>query len=98
MRPTAKDEDKVIETWESTVEGTVYVDVYSRREDAYVSQRIGGTTGSKRLHISRDDRKYNQERVSDENKMLDPFTNGALRLIESATRDENLDTRYHLTV
>ncbi len=94
-RPAAKEHDTVIETWETSSPGTTWVWVYDRREDKYTEQRVGGREGSGRLHIARDDRKYNQERVPDENRMLDPFTNGALRLVESATRDETLDVRYH---
>lgn len=97
MRPEAREEDKVIETWESAVDGTVYVWVYDRREDRYVKATIGGGIGSKILHITRDDRKYNQEQVPIENKQHDPFTNGALRFKNAATRDETLDLRYHYT-
>lgn len=96
-RPEARPEDKVIETWESAVPGAVWVWVYDRREDRYMKQACGGRTGSRRLHISRDDRKYNQEQVPIENAKHDVFTNGALRLVDSATRDESLDSRYHFT-
>lgn len=96
MRPHAREEDRVIETWESAVPGVIWVWLYDRREDRYTKHSIGGR-GSKRLHISRDDRKYNQELVPMENRQHDPFTNGALRFIEAANRDETLDIRYHMT-
>jgi hypothetical protein len=96
-RPEAKPEDKVVETWESAVAGAVWVWVYDRREDRYIKQACGGRTGSRRLHISRDDRKYNQEQVPVENAQHDVFTNGALRFIEAATRDDSLDMRHHFT-
>jgi hypothetical protein len=96
-RPVPTDDDKVIETWESVVAGTVYVWTYDRRDDKYIKQAVGGRSASKRLHISRDDRKYNQELVPPENREHDPFTNGALRLKDAATRDESLDMRYHFT-
>jgi hypothetical protein len=96
-RPEARAEDKVIETWESAVAGAVWVWTYDRREDRYVKQACGGRTGSRRLHISRDDRKYNQEQVPIENAQHDVFTNGALRFIDAATRDDSLDMRYHFT-
>lgn len=95
-RPHARDEDKVVETWEIVTPGTIYVWVYDRREDRYDTQGVGGRS-SKRLHLTRDDRKYNQELVPLENRHLDPFTNGSLRLVDCATRDETLDMRYHLT-
>jgi hypothetical protein len=96
-RPEAREADKVIETWESAVAGSVWVWVYDRREDRYIKASCGGRTGSRRLHISRDDRKYNQEQIPVENSQHDPFTNGALRFIDAATRDDSLDMRYHFT-
>lgn len=94
-RPQTKAADQIVETWETSSPGTTWVWVYDRREDKYVEQRVGGREGSGRIHLSRDDRKYNQERVPIENRMLDPFTNGALRLVEASERDEALDIRYH---
>lgn len=96
-RPVPSDDDKVVETWESVVAGVVYVWVYDRRDDKYIKQAVGGRSASKRLHISRDDRKYNQELIPPENRDHDPFTNGALRMKDAATRDESLDIRYHFT-
>lgn len=95
VRPPVRDEDQVVETWEISFEGTVWLWVYDRREDQYKAQPVGARSGSKTIHMTRDDRKYNQELVIDENRQLDPFTNGQLRLLGSANRDENLDTRYH---
>lgn len=95
-RPYAREEDRVVETWESVVPGATYLWTYDRRDDRYIKSAVGGRH-SRRLHITRDDRKYNQELIPIENKALDPFTNGSLRFLEAATRDENLDTRYHLT-
>lgn len=88
--------DKVQETWEITTEGTVWVWIYDRREDKYRKQRVGGRQGgSKRLHITSEDRRFNQEQVVDEMKPNDPFTNGALRLVSSA-RSSDIDDTYHL--
>lgn len=97
MRPEVSDDDKTIETWEAAIAGSVYVWVYDRREDRYIKQGVGGRSASRRLHITRDDRKYNQEQIPVENESLDPFTNGALRFVSAATRDESLDMRYHYT-
>jgi hypothetical protein len=96
MARSAQPDEKVIETWEITTEGTIWVWVYDRREDRYVKQRVGGRQGSRRLHISTDDRRYNQENVVDEMKDHDPFINGALRLV-SADRPDDIDSTYHLT-
>lgn len=95
-RPEVPDADKVIETWEITCPGTVWVYVFDRRQDRYSKARVSGTSGTRRLHISRDDRKFNQEQVSYEHRDLDPFTNGMLRLIDSSA-DADLDTRNHLS-
>lgn len=94
-RPAVSEEDAVIETWEVAFPGEVWVWVYDRRNDEYKKQLVSQRTGSKMLHISRDDRKYNQELIPDECKHLDPFVNGLLRLLGAATRDENLDVRNH---
>ncbi len=96
-RPAIKEEDQVIETWEICTEGSIWVWTYDKRDDRYRKQRVGGRAGSRRLHISRDDRKFNQEQLPSENAGLDVFTNGSLRLLDSATRDEHLDARYHLS-
>lgn len=96
-RPQAKPADQVIETWEILIAGTIYVWIYDKRDDRYRSQKVSGTSGSSRLHLTRDDRKYNQEILPVENRHLDVFTNGALRLVESSERDEHLDIRYHYT-
>jgi hypothetical protein len=96
-RPETTDDDRVVETWESAIAGTVFVWQYDRREDRYHQASVGGRSGSRRLHITRDDRKYNQEQVPIENTDLDVFTNGALRFVGAATRDDTLDVRYHFT-
>lgn len=96
MPRIAQNGDSVIETWEITTAGTVWVWTYDKRNDTYVKTRCGGRQGgSKRLHISSDDRRYNQEQVVDEMKSQDPFTNGLLKLV-SKERAEDIDATYHL--
>lgn len=73
----AKDQ-KVLETWEVQVPGTVYVLKLDRRKDEYVKTRLNGTKGPKRVTLTRDDRKYNQEQVRPEYAQHDPFQNGAM--------------------
>ena len=97
MPRTVQPGETVIETWEITGNFTVWVWVYDRREDKYKKQRVGGRDGgSKRLHISVDDRRFNQEQVVEEMKTADPFVNGALILV-SAEKAEDIDATYHLT-
>lgn len=90
----------IVETWEITTPGTIWVTVYDRRDDRYTQTRVGGREGaSKRLNISRDDRKFNQESIIEERKHLDPFTNGKLRFIKSSdgSEPEGVDRTYHMT-
>lgn len=96
-RPEADIADKVIETWEARKgESSCWVYTWNRREDRYESTRVGGP-GSQKLHITRDDRKYNQSLVPEEGIHHDVFTNGTLIFLSCATADENLNTRLHLT-
>ena len=96
-RPAPSADDALVESWEIAFAGTVWVWVYDRREEKFKKQAVGHRSGSKTLHITRDDRKYNQEQIPDENRHLDPFVNGQLRLLGSATRDESLDIRNHFS-
>lgn len=90
-------DEKVIETWEITTDGTVWLFKMDPREGKYVEHRVGGRQGgSRRLHISRDDRRFNQEQVVEEMKEHDVFRNGQLVLV-SADKAEDIDTTYHLT-
>lgn len=93
----ATEDSQVMETWEITTDGTVWVDKMDAREGRYVKQRVGGRQGgSRRLHITRDDRRFNQEQVVEEMGGYDPFTNGALVLVSSEKADD-IDSTYHLT-
>lgn len=97
-RPETPVDEKTVESWEAATDVTVWVWVYDKREDKYKKQRVGGRSGSRMLHIRRDDRVFNQEQVVVENKHLDPFTNGLLRLVAGGREDDELDATYHLTV
>ena len=88
---------KVLETWEITTDGTIWVDKMDAREGKYIKQRVGGRQGgSRRLHITTDDRRFNQEQVVEEMRDSDPFTSGALILV-SAEKADDIDSTYHLT-
>lgn len=88
-----------IETWEITTEGTVYVHVRDPREPTgYRKQAVGGRQGgSRRLHITTDDRRFNQEQVAYENEGLDVFKNGMLIKVDE-THVDDVDTSNHLTI
>lgn len=85
-----------LETWEATTNGTAWVWTFDKREDKYVKVRVGGRSGSKKLHIRADDRRYNQDQIVDENKSLDVFTNGFLKLLDNEEQTTDVDRKYHL--
>jgi hypothetical protein len=88
-----------VETWEIMIEGTIWVWVYDKRSDAMQKVRVGGKAGgSRKLQITTDDRRWNQDQVIEEMKHSDPFSNGALKLIAGAPPEEEevIDTRNHL--
>jgi bifunctional DNA-binding transcriptional regulator/antitoxin component of YhaV-PrlF toxin-antitoxin module len=88
---------EVIETWDMLTEATVWVWVKDARTSSMVKKRIGGRAGgTKVLHLTTDERRYNQEQVVEENKDDDPFTNGSLKLRSVGVADD-IDTTYHLT-
>ena len=87
-----------VETWEITTEGTVWVWLMDPREQRYRKQQVGGRAGgSKRLRISTDDRRYNEEQIVEEMVDHNPFRNGALRIVSTEVIPEDVDTRYHFT-
>lgn len=92
------DARKHIETWEITTEGTVWILVSDPRDTSgYKKQRVGGRAGgSRRLRLSTDDRRYNEEQIVNEMQDHNPFRNGLLRLIDQKHQDDVITT-YHLT-
>lgn len=98
MPTPAPDVRDGVETWE-VVEGanpTVWVWVSDPREPSrYRKQRVGGPAGgSRRLRISTDDRKYNEEQIIEEMQDHNPFRNGLLQLVSAARSD--VEARHHL--
>ncbi len=95
---TTPDAD-VMETWEIVTPGTVWVWTRDVRRPGYMQKtRVGGKSGgSKRLRITRDERRYNEEQIIEEMTASNPFRNGALKLVASRTEiPEDVDTTYHL--
>jgi hypothetical protein len=94
----ATDSD-VLEVWEISTEGTVWLWKHDVRHPGQMEKvRVGGRAGgSRRLRISRDERRYNEEQVIEEMAGENPFRNGALVLISTEDRAEDIDSRYHLT-
>jgi hypothetical protein len=87
-----------IETWEVTGEFTVWVWKHDVRHPGHMEkQRAGGKAGgSKRLRLTTDERRYNEEQVVEENKDLNPFTNGQLKLVDGGKMPlDDIDQTYH---
>lgn len=85
------------EMWECTTEGSVWLWVTDARDGGYRKQKFGGPTGgTKRVRITIDDRRYNQELVIDQEPEADPFRNGLLRLVSKAVVPD-IDSEAHLT-
>lgn len=93
-------EAQVVETWEIVSEGTVWVWTADVRRPGYMQKtRVGGKAGgSRRLRITRDERRYNEEQIIEEMVANNPFRNGALKLITAKTDEvpDDVDTTYHL--
>lgn len=86
----AVDTSKNIETWEIASEGTCWVWIKDPREGKYVKQRVGGRAGgSRKLHISTDDRRFNEEQVIEEMEEHNVFKNGTLRFVSASTERAN---------
>lgn len=94
------DTSKNIETWEVAGEGTCWVWIKDPREGKYVKQRVGGRAGgSRKLHISTDDRRFNEEQVIEEMEQHNVFKNGTLRFISASdVREDDIFTVNQLTV
>lgn len=72
------DNRKAQEIWETTTGGTTFVHVKDpRNPDGWVQKKVGGR-GTKRITLTVEEREFNQELVTYENKGHDPFTNGLL--------------------
>jgi hypothetical protein len=69
---------QVMEIWEIQVPGGCRVQRFDIRRQEYVLVKLHGTSGPRRVTLSKDDRIYNQEQIRREWKHLDPFENGTL--------------------
>ena len=95
----AQSDEAAMETWEITTGGTVWLSITDPRSDGgYRKQKVGGKSGgSRKITISRADRKYNQDKVIDEMKSHDPFTNGLLRPTKGVDDTSEVDTSFALS-
>ena len=92
-------EMQVVETWEIVTEGTVWVWTSDVRQPGHMQKtRVGGKAGgSRRLRITRDERRYNEEQIIEEMVSMNPFRNGALKLLAARSDvPEDVDATYHL--
>lgn len=92
--------EKITETWEITGEGTAWVWVKDPREGKMIKQRVGGRAGgSRKLHITPDDRRFNEEQVIEEMEQHNIFKNGTLRFVSATdgSKPADVDTSNQLT-
>lgn len=92
-------DSEIIESWEITTGGTVWVWTRDARNPGHMQKtRVGGRAGgSRRLRISRDERRYNEEQIIEEMNEHNPFKNGSLKLVSSDDKPaDDVDTTYHL--
>lgn len=101
MVATAVDDREIGEVWEIQTEGTVWVWTRDVRTPGHMQKtRVGGRSGgSRRLRITRDERRYNEEQVIDEMAGHNPFRNGALRFVSADDKKtaDDVDVTYHMT-
>lgn len=98
---TEKDPREIHELWEVMVPGTIWVWVRDVRiPGQYKKTRVGGKAGgSRKLRITTDERRYNEEQVIEEMLDHNPFRNGFLRLVsvDEDARPDDILANYHLT-
>lgn len=88
------------ETWTMASEGTCWVWVKDPREGGMIKQRVGGRAGGSRtLHISTDDRRFNEEQVIEEMEHHNIFKNGTLAFVSSTNGEKaaDVDTKNQIT-
>lgn len=104
----AFDATKAIETWEVTGDYTVWLWKHDVRHPGQFEKiRVGGRAGgSKRVRLTTDERRYNEEQIIEEMRAENPFRNGLLKLVSvtgapgtkiSRKDVEDVDERYHLS-
>lgn len=76
------------EVWEIQIPGTVWTRVRNPEiPGTWKTIRANGAKGPKRLSLTSEERRYNQELVPEENEHLDPFKNGSLKCVQGAPKD-----------
>jgi hypothetical protein len=93
-----KEEDLAeVEIWESVTDAKVYVNVKDpMKPGGWTKKKISRVTGPKRLQISVEERRYNQDLVPDERVSNDPFSNGMLVCVQGKEKPANAMTDEEL--
>lgn len=86
-----------VEIWESVTDAKVYVNVKDpMKPGGWAKKKISRVTGPKRLQISVEERRYNQDLVPDERVGNDPFSNGMLVCVQGKEKPANAMTDEEL--
>lgn len=77
------------EIWEAVTASAAWVQVRDRMNGGWKQVRVGGEGGPRRLQLSVEERRWNQDLVPEENIGLDPFANGQLLCVQGGAKTGN---------
>lgn len=80
-----------VEIWEAVTESIVFVSVRDTMNGGWKQKKVS-TQGPKRIQITVEERRFNQDNIPEENLALDPFSNGQLICVQGDAKSP-----YHLT-
>lgn len=80
-----------VEIWEATTEAVVFVAVRDTINGGWKHKKVT-QQGSRRIQLTVEERRYNQDNIPEENMNLDPFSNGQLICVQGDAKAPN-----HLT-
>ena len=87
-RRDVREELDRVEIWESLTDSTTWILVRDHINGGWKHQRVGGR-GARRIQLTVEERRFNQDMVPDENVQLDPFVNGLLKCVQGEGSSPN---------
>ena len=84
-------EATAVEIWEAVTPSVVFVSVRDTMNGGWKQKKVS-TQGPKRIQITVEERRFNQDNIPEENLHLDPFSNGQLICVQGDAKSQ-----YHLT-
>jgi hypothetical protein len=80
------------EIWEAVTDSTTFVSVRDLVNGGWKAIRVGGPGGPRRIQVTVEERRFNQDAIPEENLALDAFSNGQLLCVQGDAQSAN-----HLT-